>query len=146
MEVFLPRAMDYYTPFIAPKGKDGGIDIIAYLDPLGDWSIYEWDEARRGDMFYMMRVGDDKAGIVFSGQFITDPYPDDWDGSSKRRMYVDLVCVDPVEPGEEPHISLEKLMTAIPDFDWQKGHSGELLPEEVTEKLDELYQVNLLYK
>jgi len=31
----LLRAMDYHTPFIAPKGKDGGIDIIAYLDPLG---------------------------------------------------------------------------------------------------------------
>ena len=25
----------YYTPFIAPKGKDGGVDIIAYRDPLG---------------------------------------------------------------------------------------------------------------
>jgi len=31
----LLRAMGYYTPFIAPKGKDGGIDIIAYRDPLG---------------------------------------------------------------------------------------------------------------
>lgn len=31
----LLRAMGYHTPFIAPKGKDGGIDIIAYLDPLG---------------------------------------------------------------------------------------------------------------
>lgn len=29
------RSMGYYTPFIAPKGKDGGIDIIAYSDPLG---------------------------------------------------------------------------------------------------------------
>ncbi|MBP5365724.1 MAG: restriction endonuclease [Bacteroidales bacterium] len=29
------RAMGYYTPFIAPRGKDGGIDIIAYSDPLG---------------------------------------------------------------------------------------------------------------
>jgi restriction system protein len=31
----LLRAMGYYTPFISPKGKDGGIDIIAYQDPLG---------------------------------------------------------------------------------------------------------------
>jgi restriction system protein len=31
----LLRAMGYYTPFIAPKGKDGGIDVIAYQDPLG---------------------------------------------------------------------------------------------------------------
>jgi restriction system protein len=31
----LLRAMGYFTPFIAPKGKDGGIDIQAYKDPLG---------------------------------------------------------------------------------------------------------------
>ncbi|MFM2204252.1 MAG: hypothetical protein RLZZ605_1216, partial [Bacteroidota bacterium] len=31
----LLRAMDYYTPFISPKGKDGGLDIVAYNDPLG---------------------------------------------------------------------------------------------------------------
>jgi restriction system protein len=31
----LLRGMGYYTPFVAPRGKDGGIDIIAYRDPLG---------------------------------------------------------------------------------------------------------------
>lgn len=35
MVAALLRAMGYYTPFIAPKGKDGGIDVIAYSDPLG---------------------------------------------------------------------------------------------------------------
>ena len=35
MVASLFRAMGYYTPFIAPRGKDGGIDIIAYSDPLG---------------------------------------------------------------------------------------------------------------
>jgi restriction system protein len=31
----LLRAMGYHTPFVSPKGRDGGIDIIAYQDPLG---------------------------------------------------------------------------------------------------------------
>ena len=31
----LLRGMSYYTPFIAPRGKDGGVDIIAYRNPLG---------------------------------------------------------------------------------------------------------------
>ncbi len=31
----LLRGMGYYTPFVAPKGKDGGVDIVAYRDPLG---------------------------------------------------------------------------------------------------------------
>lgn len=102
-----------------------------------NWSIYEWEEARRGDMFFMMRVGDYKAGIVFLGQFITDPYPgDDWAGSTKRRMYVDMVCMNPVEPGAKPRISLEKLQESIPTVDWSKGHSGVLLSEEVVTTLD----------
>lgn len=35
MVAALLRAMNYHTPFISPKGKDGGLDIIAYSDPLG---------------------------------------------------------------------------------------------------------------
>ena len=31
----LLRGMGYYTPIVAPKGKDGGVDIVAYRDPLG---------------------------------------------------------------------------------------------------------------
>ena len=29
------RGMGYFTPFIAPKGPDGGIDIVAYKDAIG---------------------------------------------------------------------------------------------------------------
>ncbi len=66
-----------------------------------NWSIKEWEEARKGDFFFMLRSGDDKAGIVFQGQFLSDPYPgDDWAGTEKRRMYVDMICTDAIEPGE----------------------------------------------
>ena len=93
-----------------------------------NWSINEWEEARRGDMYYMMRVGDDKAGIVFYGQFITDPYPeDDWKGSTKRKMYVDMVCMELAELGTKPRLSLEKLQESIPAYEWSKGHSGVLI-------------------
>ena len=101
-----------------------------------NWSIYEWEEARVGDMFYMMRVGDKKAGIVFSGLIISDPYVmDDWAGSSKRRLYVDLVCMNATAPGEKPMLSLDMLQTAMPEYNWAKGHSGVLLPDNVAEKI-----------
>lgn len=106
-----------------------------------EWSIFEWEEARRGDLFYMMRVGDNKVGIIFDGQFVSDPYPaDDWAGSTKRRMYVDAVCMNPMEPKAKPHISLEELQKIIPTFDWSKGHSGVLLSKEVAEKLADLWE------
>ena len=31
----LLKAMGYYIQSVAPRGKDGGIDIVAYVDPLG---------------------------------------------------------------------------------------------------------------
>lgn len=31
----LLRGMGYFTPFVSPRGKDGGVDVIAYRDPLG---------------------------------------------------------------------------------------------------------------
>jgi len=34
----LLRGMGYFTPFVSPKGKDGGVDVIAYRDPLGTMS------------------------------------------------------------------------------------------------------------
>lgn len=106
-----------------------------------NWSIYEWEEARRSDLFYMLRVGDEKAGIVFNGYFVSDPYvEDDWAGSTKRRCYVDMICQNVVAPEEDALISLKKLKEAIPDYDWEKGHSGELLPEEVCEKLNKLWK------
>lgn len=103
-----------------------------------NWSIYDWQEARRGDFFYMMRTGDDKAGIVFSGQFITDPYPsDDWAGSNKRRMYVDMICMN-ASDDSIPLISIEKLQESIPSIEWGKGHSGEILSDEATDIIAKL--------
>lgn len=105
-----------------------------------NWSIHEWQEARRGDFFFMIRTGDDKAGIAFKGQFTSDPYPeDDWAGSTKRRMYVDMVCMDSMDTGK-PLVTLEKLQKAIPEYDWSKGHSGALLSHEVASRLGELYE------
>ena len=104
-----------------------------------NWSIFEWQEARRGDFFYMLRTGDDKAGIVFSGQFISDPNPDeDWEGSTRRRMYVDMVCQAPDESDSAPLVALEELQQAIPSITWTTGHSGVLLSEDEVEQLSNL--------
>lgn len=106
-----------------------------------DWSIREWEQARRGDFFYMMRVGDDKAGIVFRGQFVSDPYVgDDWGGTAKRRLYVNMICTNPVEPGQTPLLSLNTLEKAIPSIDWSKGSSGILLNGDVVEALSDLWE------
>jgi hypothetical protein len=49
-----------------------------------------------------------------------------------------MVRFNAIEPKEKPLLSLEKLQKAIPEINWVKGHSGELLSEEVVSKLEEL--------
>lgn len=105
-----------------------------------DWSIFDWQEAKRGDFFYMMRTGDEQPGIVFNGLLLSDPYPmEDLTGNAERKMYVDVVCMNVSEPGETPQIPLRELQAAIPDFDWEKGHSGVLLSSDATDRLAELW-------
>jgi hypothetical protein len=105
-----------------------------------NWSVYEWEEAHEGDHFYMLRTGDDKAGIVFRGDFTSEPYPgEDWAGKGKQRYYMDMVCYGSVPADERPPLSIDVLEKTIPDINWQRGHSGELLSEEDAAKLNELW-------
>ncbi len=78
----LLRGMGYFTPFVAPRGKDGGVDVIAYRDPLGTMSprikvqVKHRQDAARVDeirqlMGLLQRDGD--VGIFIStGGFTND--------------------------------------------------------------------------
>lgn len=106
-----------------------------------DWSIYEWEDAHEGDRYFMLRTGDDKAGIVWRGVFTSDPYEDkDWAGQGKQRHYMKMDCYDCVPADQKPPVDIEMLEKEIPENDWRKGHSGELLSEETAEKLNELWK------
>jgi len=113
-----------------------------YPDGFGmNWSVYEWEKAEEGDYFYMLRTGDDKAGIVFRGRFMSDPYEgDDWAGKGKKRYYVDINCYDASKPDGASHITIEELEKFIPDIDWRKGHSGELLSDDDANVLNKLFE------
>lgn len=105
-----------------------------------DWSVYEWEDAHKGDRYFMLRTGDENAGIVFRGIFTSDPYEDkDWAGQGKQRHYMKMDCYDCVPADQKPPIDIELLEKEIPEIDWSKGHSGELLSEETAEKLNELW-------
>ena len=105
-----------------------------------NWSVYEWEKAHKGDHYYMLRTGDDKAGIVFRGVFTSDPYPgEDWAGNGKQRYYMDMDCYDCLPADEQSAITIETLEKSIPSIDWRRGHSGQLLSEEDADKLDKLW-------
>lgn len=80
-----------WNPTISSFNLDDYRDVLSKY-PGGfsgmNWSVYEWEKAHKGDHYYMLRTGDDKAGIVFRGVFTSDPYPgEDWAGNGKKVLH-----------------------------------------------------------
>lgn len=104
------------------------------------WSIFEWRKAREGDRYYMLRVGEGDTGLMFRGEFLSPPYEDeDWAGRGIPRHYVDINCLEPVSPDSKPHVTTAMLQEAMPEVEWNKGHSGVLLSLAQAKTLDRLW-------
>lgn len=96
-----------------------------------DWSIHDYADAKEGDLFYMLREGNPNGGIIFRGVFTSNPYEDyDWRGTGKKRHYINFLCYSPVSADEQPPLDLSLLSDVLPEINWEKGHSGELLTKQ----------------
>ena len=105
-----------------------------------NWSVWDYENAREGDAFYMVKVGPGSNGVVMSGTFTSDPYQDeDWSGKGRKVFYMDMAVKEMIHPDRCPILTSEKLAVEIPDFVWDGGHSGQLLKEEQADKLNQLW-------
>lgn len=104
-----------------------------------NWSVYEYQEAKKGDRFVMVRCGEGKTGIVMSGIFDSNPYQGrDWSGRGRTVFYMDMEPNFIANPEKADIITTNELKQAIPTFDWSGGHSGRLLTEEQAKQLEAL--------
>ncbi|MBO4380360.1 MAG: hypothetical protein J5784_05090 [Muribaculaceae bacterium] len=104
-----------------------------------NWSVYEYQEAKKGDRFVMVRCGEGKTGIVMSGIFDSNPYQaGDWSGKGRTVFYMDLKPNFIANPEKADIITTDELAKVIPTFNWSGGHSGRLLNEEQAKQLDSL--------
>ena len=105
-----------------------------------NWSVWEYDKAKCGDRFFLVRVGEGNTGVVMSGVFDSHPYEDeDWSGKGRRTFYMDMVPNLMLNPETAPMITTRELQEAIPSFDWSGGHSGRLLTEDEARKMEILW-------
>jgi len=103
------------------------------------WAVHA-RKIREGDRCFMMRVGDEHAGLVMSGWIISDPYEgDNWNADGSKRLYVDFVPEVLLESSQLPHITLETLQEQFPTFDWAGGHSGRILQAQDVGRLEKLW-------
>jgi len=95
----LLRAMDYHVDWIAPPGKDEGIDIVAYTDPLGmKGPRLKVQVKRRADRVgfeelrsFLSVLGDDDRGLyVAIGGFTNDAQAKARAQEKRRITLIDL--------------------------------------------------------
>lgn len=109
--------------------------------PDFDWSVFEWEKARCGDRFFMVRVGEGNTGLFAAGRFTSEPYKaDDWSGKGRDVYYMEMKFEAVFHPERADIISTEELEREIPHFDWHKGHSGEMLTREDAVRMELMWR------
>jgi restriction system protein len=95
----LLRALGYHLAWVAPPGKDGGIDILAWPDPLGTRPPRVKVQVKRqaqavsvdGLRSFMALLGDDDVGIFVSmGGFTKDAQEEGHTQEKRKVTLVDL--------------------------------------------------------
>ena len=106
-----------------------------------DWSVYEWQKARKGDRFFMVRVGEGNTGLFAAGRFTSDPFKDeDWSGNGREVYYMQMEFETVFHPERAEIITTEELERELPHLDWRKGHSGQMLDAESAERLELMWR------
>lgn len=94
----LLKAIGYHVTWIAPPGKDGGVDILAYTDPLGTQGPRTKVQVKQQQKAvtepdlksFMANIGQHDSGIFFcTGGFTKDAEAYARSQESKRIMLVD---------------------------------------------------------
>ena len=106
-----------------------------------DWSVYEWQKAHIGDRFFMVRVGEGNTGIFAAGRFTSNPTEgEDWAGNGRQIYYMQMEFEAVFHPERAEIITTEELERELPNINWHKGHSGELVDNETADKLELMWR------
>lgn len=138
-----------WNPFISSYTMARFEDDLEYLSDVKsiedfDWDVWEYEKAKEGDKFYLIKVGPGVNGVVMAGTFTSNPYKsEDWSGKGRERYYMKMDIDIMIHPDKCHLLTSELLAREIPDFTWDKGHSGIMLVDEQAKKIDELWNIYL---
>lgn len=111
-----------------------------WLDDF-DWSVYEWQEARQGDRFFMVRVGEGNTGVFAAGRFTSEPFlSEDWSGKGREVHYMQMEFEAVIHPERAEIISTNELEQELPHLNWRGGHSGVKVDKESAVRLELLWR------
>ena len=129
-----------WNPAISSYSMLEYLQNIAREEADSDWSVWDHEHVRRGDIFYMLKVGCGQTGIVMRGKLRTDPFTgEDWSRRGRNVYYAEYRAEIMINPDTFSILGSEALTDAIAGFDWGGGHSGVILEPEKAEVLDRMW-------
>lgn len=139
MNTFILR----WNPNISSYKMETHLELISHVREMEfpdkfDWSVYEWQKVKDGDMVVLLQVGTDNDGIAMIGKIKGVPEADEnWrkDGSKTHYVYIDIF--DAFNPADEKEFRAENFENDFDKFKWHKGHSGELIDKATANRLFE---------
>ena len=130
-----------WRPAISSYKMENFEDEFKHFDEAWfNWSVWDWKDLQEDDEFYMIKCGEGVTGIVMHGYFCSEPYVDeDWSGKGREVHYADMEPDTMIHPDKCRLLTTEALEAAMPDFQWNGGHSGRVLPGAYAAKLKEMW-------
>ena len=107
---------------------------------LDSWSVGNTKRILPNDRFYLMQLGRPSRGLVGAGYFSSKPcYDTHWNGvKGAETLYCQIEFNQLVNFENEYLVSHEQLKSRFPDFKWTPQKSGNSIPLEIADKLDEM--------
>ena len=132
----------FWNPDISSYTKERFLDDYNEKESVGNWSFYEHEKVKKGDIFFMIKCGGGKTGIVMRGEVFSDCYKDvDWSPKNRPDIYyadiIPCVCINPWS--DATLLSPDELTAEMPDFNWYGGHSGRKLDDTYARKLEHMW-------
>lgn len=105
-----------------------------------NWNIKDYNQARCGDRFFLLRTGEGRTGIVMSGVFDSHPYqivtPK---GKESGAFYIDMHPNVMLNPEKAPMVTTEQLRSTIPTFEWCEQAPRYMLNENEAQEMERLW-------
>ena len=131
-----------WNPVISDTSEDSFAKFVENGSSVITWELYDWHNASPGDLVYMVKCRPaPDAGIVMQGHISGKPFSGPhWSGVRGKRAHYAYMYVDYVINHDEcPILSLDALEQAMPDFQWDGGHSGRVLPVKESITLEHMW-------
>ena len=137
MNTFILR----WNPNISSYKMETHLQVVGHAKRMDfpqsfDWSVFEWQKVKDGDMVILLQVGTDSDGIAMIGKIMGKPQADEsWRKDGSKAHYVYIEIFDAYITTEFKELLAENFENEFDKIKWHKGHSGELIDKATADRL-----------